>query len=56
MSFGKDLSPQKNLVNDAIQYAEKKGVLLVHAAGNSYQLKMISAQGNTFTYTGSAPN
>jgi flagellin-like protein len=26
------------------------------AAGNSYQLKLISAQGNTFTYTGVAPN
>jgi flagellin-like protein len=24
--------------------------------GNSYQLKLISAQGNTFTYTGTAPN
>lgn len=34
MSFGKELSPQKNLVDDAILYAEEKGVLLVHAAGN----------------------
>lgn len=34
MSFGKDYSPQKNLVDDAIKYAESKGVLLVHAAGN----------------------
>lgn len=37
MSFGKSLSPQQHLVMDAIAYAEKKGVLLVHAAGNSSQ-------------------
>ena len=34
MSFGKDMSPYKFLVDDAIQYAQEKGVLLVHAAGN----------------------
>ena len=34
MSFGKDFSPQKQWVDDAVKYAEKKGVLLVHAAGN----------------------
>jgi len=34
MSFGKDFSPEKNWVDDAVKYAEKKGVLLVHAAGN----------------------
>jgi subtilisin family serine protease len=34
MSFGKEFSPQKHLVDDAVKYAEKKGVLLVHAAGN----------------------
>ncbi len=34
MSFGKDFSPQKQWVDDAFRYAEKKGVLLVHAAGN----------------------
>lgn len=37
MSFGKPLSPQQYLVNDAIAYAEKKGVLLLHAAGNEAQ-------------------
>lgn len=36
MSFGKDYSPYKKAVNAAVRYAEKKGVLLVHAAGNSY--------------------
>ena len=35
MSFGKDFSPQKQFVDDAVRYAEEKGVLLVHAAGNS---------------------
>lgn len=34
MSFGKDFSPEKEWVDDAVRYAEKKGVLLVHAAGN----------------------
>lgn len=35
MSFGKSYSPQKEAVDKAVKYAEKKGVLLVHAAGNS---------------------
>lgn len=34
MSFGKGFSPQKQWVDDAIRYAEEKGVLLIHAAGN----------------------
>ncbi|SDM28370.1 S8 family peptidase [Siphonobacter aquaeclarae] len=34
MSFGKAYSPQKEAVDEAVKYAEKKGVLLVHAAGN----------------------
>ena len=34
MSFGKAYSPQKALVDEAVRYAESKGVLLVHAAGN----------------------
>jgi len=34
MSFGKNLSPQKQWVDSAVLYAESKGVLLVHAAGN----------------------
>jgi subtilisin family serine protease len=34
MSFGKELSPQKHLVDEAILYAEENGVLLVHASGN----------------------
>lgn len=34
MSFGKSYSPQKEIVDKAVRYAESKGVLLVHAAGN----------------------
>ena len=34
MSFGKDYSPHKEAVDKAVKYAEDKGVLLVHAAGN----------------------
>jgi subtilisin family serine protease len=34
MSFGKSFSPEKMWVDDAVKYAESKGVLLVHAAGN----------------------
>lgn len=36
MSFGKDHSPYKEAVDNAVKYAESKNVLLVHAAGNSY--------------------
>src|SRR5690606_38629683 len=35
MSFGKGYSPQKEVVDKAVKYAESKGVLLVHSAGNS---------------------
>ncbi len=35
MSFGKSLSPNKAIVDEAVRYAEEKGVLLIHAAGNS---------------------
>lgn len=34
MSFGKSYSPQKEVVDKAVKYAESKGVLLIHAAGN----------------------
>ncbi len=37
MSFGKSYSPYKKAVDKAVKYAEKKGVLLVHAAGNDGQ-------------------
>jgi len=34
MSFGKAYSPYKAAVDDAVKYADSKGVLMVHAAGN----------------------
>lgn len=34
MSFGKSISPEKHWVDSAVKYAESKGVLLIHAAGN----------------------
>ena len=34
MSFGKNLSPDKKWVDSAVRYAENRGVLLIHAAGN----------------------
>jgi subtilisin family serine protease len=37
MSFGKGFSPDKAVVDEAVKYAESKGVLLVHAAGNDAQ-------------------
>jgi subtilisin family serine protease len=34
MSFGKEYSPDKRLVDQAVKYADSSGVLMVHAAGN----------------------
>ncbi len=34
MSFGKSYSPHKDVVDEAVQYADSLGVLMVHAAGN----------------------
>ena len=34
MSFGKAYSPQKGAVDEAVKYADARGVLMVHAAGN----------------------
>jgi subtilisin family serine protease len=34
MSFGKGFSPQKAVVDEAVRYADRRGVLLVNAAGN----------------------
>ncbi len=35
MSFGKSYSPQKEVVDEAVRYATERGVLMVHASGNS---------------------
>ena len=37
MSFGKGQSWNKEIVDEAVKYAEEHDVLLVHAAGNSHQ-------------------
>lgn len=34
MSFGKTHSPRKDLVDAAVRYADERGVLMIHAAGN----------------------
>jgi subtilisin family serine protease len=34
MSFGKEISPEKKWVDEAVRYAELKDVLIIHAAGN----------------------
>lgn len=39
MSFGKHYSPERAIVEKAIRYAQKKGVLIVHAAGNDKENK-----------------
>lgn len=44
MSFGKYFSAGKKWIDDAVEYAEKKGVLLLHAAGND--AKDLDAEGN----------
>lgn len=45
MSFGKSWAYNKEIVDKAVKYAESKGVLLVHAAGNDNQNNDI---GNNF--------
>ena len=39
MSFGKYYSPDKKLVDEAVEYALSKDVLLIHAAGNESKNK-----------------
>jgi subtilisin family serine protease len=34
MSFGKAYSPYKSAVDEAVKYADSRGVLMIHAAGN----------------------
>lgn len=44
MSFGKGASPRKEVVDEAVRYAQSKDVLIVHAAGNDN--KQISPDNN----------
>jgi subtilisin family serine protease len=39
MSFGKYYSPEKQVVDDAVKYAQSKNVFLIHAAGNENKNK-----------------
>ena len=50
MSFGKAYSPYKSLVDDAVRYADRKGVLIVHAAGNEGEDMATSASFPTPEY------
>jgi subtilisin family serine protease len=57
MSFGKGFSPEKAAVDDAVKYADSKGVLLVHAAGNDGENLAEKPSFPTPTYTtGGKPN
>ena len=46
MSFGKPYSPGKATVDQAVLYAESKGVILIHAAGNDH----LNTEGDFFNY------
>ena len=48
MSFGKSYSPHQQEVYDAFAYADAKGVLMVHAAGNDH--KNVDTEPNFPTY------
>ena len=50
MSFGKAYSPQKAAVDAAVKYAEQRGVLMVHAAGNDGEDLTTSPSFPTKTY------
>lgn len=52
MSFGKEFSPDKPAVDAAVKYAESRGVLLVHAAGNDGKDLAESASFPTPEYAG----
>jgi subtilisin family serine protease len=66
MSFGKSFSPEKRWVDEAVEYAASKDVLLVHAAGNeshnvdsidnfpNYDLKEYHAKASNFITVGSS--
>lgn len=58
MSFGKAFSPGKEAVDKAVKYAESKGVLLIHAAGNDHDDLDVEANfpNRTFGKGGQAKN
>ena len=52
MSFGKGQSPYKDAVDDAMKYAQKHDVLLVHAAGNDGKKLSLTNNYPNDTYQG----
>ena len=52
MSFGKGQSPYKDAVDDAMKYAQKNDVLLVHAAGNDGKQLSLTNNYPNDTYLG----
>lgn len=66
MSFGKSFSPEKRWVDEAVEYAAAKDVLLIHAAGNeshnvdsvdnfpNYDLKEYHAKASNFITVGAS--
>ncbi|NJC25016.1 S8 family peptidase [Neolewinella antarctica] len=52
MSFGKGYSPYKKAVDAAMKYAEKKDVLMVHAAGNDGKMLTLTNNFPNDTYEG----
>ncbi|MFL5583038.1 MAG: S8 family peptidase [Gemmatimonadaceae bacterium] len=52
MSFGKSHSPFKASVDSAVRYAESKGVLMVHAAGNESENTTTAANFPTPVFRG----
>ena len=51
MSFGKGYSPEKHVVDEAVRYAESRGVLIVHAAGNDAEDVEVEPSFPVRTYT-----
>jgi cell wall-associated protease len=58
MSFGKSFSPGKEAVDKAVKYAESKGVLIIHAAGNDHDNLDVESNfpNKTFSKGGQAKN
>jgi subtilisin family serine protease len=52
MSFGKAYSPQKSAVDDAVKYADARGVLMIHAAGNDAENEDVKPSYPTPNYLG----
>jgi subtilisin family serine protease len=52
MSFGKGASPYKKAVDAAMKYAEKKDVVIVHAAGNDGKMLTLTNNYPNDTYLG----